>query len=329
MKMNRRQFSAAVALCGLAMTAPKFAQANDDKWPSQPIQVMVPFPAGGTTDILGRMVAQQLTQRLGAQAIVNNVPGATGIIGMGQVARAKPDGYNLLIASIGTVVTNQFTYPNLPYDPKNLIPVIKLADIPNVVMVRPDLPVNTVQDLAELLRKNPGKMKFGSPGLGASGHISGELFVQQAHAKAIHVPYRGAAPMLVDLMGGRVDFVIDQISGGIEFIKSGKLKALAVTSRNRSPLLPNLPTMMESGFPNYEMAPWYCVYTTKGTPRPVVEKINETLNAMLHDPDVIAKLSALGVAPAGGTPEDLGRQADRDYAVIERLSKTINLRATN
>jgi tripartite-type tricarboxylate transporter receptor subunit TctC len=329
MKMTRRRFNlgALAGVGSVALGGVKFAYADNAWPPASPIDVVVPFPAGGTTVILGRYVAEAVTTRIqGATAIVQNVPGATGIIGCGQVARAKPDGGMLLMASIGTVVTNQFTYPNLPYKQSDLMPVINLAEIPNCVMVRPDLKVNSIQEFTELLRKNPDKYKFGSPGFGASGHISGVLFCQQANVKAIHVPYKGAAPMITDLLGGHIDFVIDQLSGTVELIKAGKLKALAVTSKTRSPVLPNLATMIESGYPNYVMAPWYCVEARAGTPRPIIDKMNAALNQMLKDPVIVQKFHEQAMTPTGGTPEDLQAVEDRDYAVIKQMSNTINFR---
>jgi tripartite-type tricarboxylate transporter receptor subunit TctC len=331
MNMTRRRFNlGALAGAGsLALGGVKFANAAEAWPPSSPIDVIVPFPAGGTTDILGRYVAEAVTKRIpDAKAIVQNVPGATGIIGCGQVARSKPDGSMLLMASIGTVVTNQFTYPNLPYKQSDLMPVINLAEIPNCLMVRPDLGVKTVQEFADLLRKNPDKYKFGSPGFGASGHISGVLFCQQANVKAVHVPYKGAAPMITDLVGGHIDFVVDQLSGAVELIKAGKIQALAVTSKTRSPVLPNLPTLIESGYPNYVMAPWYCVEARAGTPRPIIDKVNAALNQMLKDPVIIQKFHEQAMTPIGGAPEDLRMVEVRDYAVIKEMSKTINFHGT-
>lgn len=324
MMLTRRQWLAATA------TLPLCNAALAQEWPQQTIKVMVPFPPGGTTDILGRMVAEHLQRQLGSTVVVDNLPGATGTIGTAVVARAKPDGYTLLMGSVGTIVTNHFTYEKLPFTMDAIAPVINLAEMPNVLMTRPDLGANTPAELVALMKaKPPGQeLRFGSPGTGASAHISCELFKLRTGTSAIHIPYKGSAPMLTDLMAGNIDFTIDQISSALTFIQAGRLKALAVTSRRRSTQLPDLPTLSETLLPDYVMSPWFCVGAPAGTPKTIIQRINTSLNAMLADKAVLAKLDSFGIVPVGGSPEDLAALIQREAGLIRELSAKVNFRNT-
>lgn len=297
-------------------------------WPAQPIRIVVPFPPGGSTDILGRTVGDYLQKTFGVPVIVENRPGATGTLGTGSVARAKPDGYTLLMGSIGTMVTNHFLYDDLSFKMSALAPVINIAETPNVVMVRNDLQLESLQDLIELMKKRPGELNHGSPGLASSSHVSAELFKVRADVKAEHIPYKGSSPMLVDLMGGSIDFTIDNISSSLELIKAGKVKALAVTSKNRSPLLPELPTMMEAGLPNFVMAPWFCIAAPEGTPQAIMETLNKALNAMLSDEAVKKTLNSYGATPAGGTSAEIQAVMQQDAELITSLSEMLNFKAS-
>ena len=321
MSITRRHLMAS----GLAL--PFAGQAFAQDWPVQPIHVVVPFPPGGTTDIMGRMVAEYLQKQLGKTVVVDNQPGATGTIGTGAVARAKPDGYTLLMGSVGTFVTNHFAYDKLPFTMEAIAPVINLAETPNVLMVRPDLGVNTPAELIAMLRARPGKLQHGSPGVASSSHISAELFKLRAGVSALHIPYKGTTPMLTDLMGGTIDFTIDQLSSSLKLIQAGRIKALAVTSRQRSPLLPDVPTVIESAFPDYVMSPWFCVGAPAGTPKAVIARINTALNAMLADKAALAKLDAYGATAVGGSPEELGALMKREAEIIRQLSAMVDFRA--
>lgn len=260
------------------------------EWPDQTIKVMVPFPPGGSTDIIGRMVAEHLQKQLGKTVIVENLPGATGTIGTAAVARAKPDGYTLLIGSVGTIVTNHFAYEKLPFSMNSIVPVINLAETPNVLMVRPDLGVNSPAELVALMKSKPGQLQHGSSGIASSSHVSCELFKLQSGVSAVHIPYKGGTPMLTELVGGTIDFSIDQISSALKLIQAGRIKALAVTSRQRSAQLPDVPTLNETILPGFVMAPWFSVGAPAGTSKPVIARINAVLNAMLADKAVLAKL---------------------------------------
>ena len=296
------------------------------EWPERSIRIVVPFPPGGSTDILGRATAEYLHKALKVPVVVENLPGATGTIGTAAAARATPDGYTLLMGSIGTVVTNHFVYEDLSFGLDSFEPIINIAETPNVVMVRSDLPVNSVSDLIDHMKANPGKLNHGSPGIASSSHVSAEMFKQRADVQAEHVPYKGSSPMLVDLMGGTIDFTVDNISSSLELIKSGKLKAIAVTSSKRSPLLPELPTVIESGMDDYVMAPWFSVMAPANTPPQIVTKLNGVLNAMLADPSVRKLLQSYGAEPVGGTPEDLKRLMVQEADTIRSLSTRVNFR---
>ncbi|WP_395686193.1 Bug family tripartite tricarboxylate transporter substrate binding protein [Caenimonas koreensis] len=304
-----------------------FASAlHAQTWPGdQTIKVMVPFPPGGSTDIIGRMVAEHLQKQLTATVIVENLPGATGTIGVAAVARAKPDGYTLLMGSVGTMVTNHFAYEKLPFTIDSIAPVINLAETPNVLMVRPDLPVKTPGELIAYMKANPGKLQYGSSGIASSAHVACELLKLRAGVDAVHVPYKGGTPMLNDLMAGTIDFSIDQISSALKLMQAGRIRALAVASRTRSTQLPGVPTLAET-IPDFVSSPWFCVGAPAGTPRPVIMRVNTALNSMLADKAVLAKLEGFGILPVGGTPEDLAALMKREAAQMRELSTRVNLR---
>lgn len=322
MKMNRRALLVGVAMSALLVSPLTYAT----DWPQRSIRIVVPFPPGGSTDILGRATAEYLHKALNVPVVVENLPGATGTIGAAAAARAAPDGYTLLLGSVGTVVTNHFVYEKLSFGLDSFEPIINIAETPNVVLVRSGLPVNNISDLIAYMKANPGKLNHGSPGIASSSHVSAEMFKQRAGAQAEHVPYKGSSPMLVDLMGGTLDFTIDNISSSLELIKSGKLKAIAVTSDKRSPLLPNLPTVIESGMDGYVMAPWFSLMAPANTPQQVVAKLNGVLNEMLQDPAVRKVLQSYGAEPVGGTPDELKRLMTQEAETIRSLSSRVNFR---
>ena len=320
--MQRRVFLGALA-AALAIQSP-LAYSND--WPTKSIKIIVPFPPGGSTDILGRAVAEYLQKSLGVPVVVENMPGATGTIGTAAVARAAPDGYTLMMGSIGTMITNHFVFDQLSYGIQSLDPIINIAETPNVVLVNPKLNINTLAELIAYMKANPGKLNHGSPGVASSSHVSAEVFKRRVGVEAEHVPYKGSTPMLVDLMGGRLDFTIDNISSSLELIKGNKLKAIAVTSRNRSPLLPDVPTVIEAGLPGYVMAPWFCVAAPAGTPQPIIQKLNSVLNNMLKDERVRALLLSYGAEPVGGSSQDLAKLMRQEAETYSQLAKQVNFK---
>jgi len=323
MTPTRRQWlalTAALPFCNAALA--------QQEWPEQAIRMIVPFPPGGSTDIIGRMVAEYLQKQLDCSVVVVNQPGAAGTIGTAAVARAKPDGYTILIGSIGTMVTNHFIYKDLSFTMNDIAPVITLAEMPNVLMVRPDLGVNTPAELVALMKANPNKLQYGSSGIGTSAHVSCELFKLRTGTSAVHIPYKGGTPMLTDLMGGHVDFSIDQISSALKFIQAGRIKALAVTSRRRSAQLPDIPTLSETLLPDFVMSPWFCVGAPVGTPKAIIQRLNTALNAMLADKATLVTLDSFSTSPVGGSPEDLAELMKREAGLVRELSAKVDFHSS-
>ena len=299
--LTRRFVVVLAAVIAIGAVAPVAVQGT---YPTKPVRLVVPFPAGGTTDILARAVAQKLSETWGQQVIVDNRPGAGGNIGSELVAKSPPDGYTLLMGTVGTHAINPSLYAKMPYDHvKDFVPVILVAGVPNVLVVNPSLPVNSVQELIAYAKANPNKLNFASSGNGTSIHLSGELFKTMTGVQMTHVPYKGSAPALTDLIGGQVQLMFDNLPSSLQFIKAGKLRALAVTSLARSSTLPELPTLAESGLPGFEASSWFGVLAPAGTPNDIVKKLNGEIAAWLASPDAKEKLAAQGAIAAGGTPD--------------------------
>ena len=294
-----------------------FAQA----YPTHSIRLVVPFPAGGTTDILARAAAQKLSESLGQAVVVDNRPGAAGNIGADLVAKSAPDGYTLLMGTVGTHAINPSLYAKMPYDHvKDFVPVVLVAGVPNVLAVYPAFPVNSVAELIALARAKPGTINFASSGAGTSIHLSGELFKSMAGVDMTHVPYKGSSPALTDLMGGQVQIMFDNLPSALPLIKAGKLRAIAVTSLKRAPALPDVPTISESGLPGFEASSWFGVLAPAGTPAPIVAKINADVNKWLQSPEAREQMLAQGANAAGGTPEQF---AAHIRAETEKWAKVV------
>ncbi|SAI71429.1 putattive exported protein [Bordetella ansorpii] len=292
----------AAALCAPALSA----QAAD--WPTQkPISYVVPFTVGGSTDVVGRVIAQKLGERLHQNVVVENKPGAAGGIGAAYVAKATPDGYTLFGGTISTHAINASLYKNLKYDPvKDFEPVSLVATLPNVLLVDPNLGVNSVADLIALLKRDPAKRTFASSGAGTSTHLTGELFAGMIGVPLTHVPYKGTPPAMVDVSSGAVTFMFDQMTAALPLLQTGKLKLLAVTTKNRIKLSPGTPTLAEAGVPGFDVASWQAVYAPKGTPKPIVDRLSREIAAILKEPDVQEKLGkTMGMELVGGTPDKL------------------------
>src|SRR5437660_7664528 len=258
MKRPLVHFARALAAALLVVAAP--VALGQAAYPTKPVRLVVPYPPGGTTDLLARAAAQKLSEAWGQQVIVANRPGAAGNIGAELVARSAPDGYTLLMGTVGTHAINASLYAKMPYDHvKDFAPVILVAGVPNVLVVNPQLPVNTVPGLVAYAKANPGKLNFASSGSGTSIHLSGELFKTMTGVQMTHVPYKGSAPALTDLIGGQVQLMFDNLPSALPQIKGGKLRAIAVTSTKRAPALPDIPTMAESGLPGFEASSWFGV----------------------------------------------------------------------
>jgi tripartite-type tricarboxylate transporter receptor subunit TctC len=291
-------------------------------YPTKPIRLVVPFPPGGATDILARDVAQKLTEAWGQSVIVDNRPGAGGNIGSELVAKSAPDGYTLEMGTVGTHAINASLYAKMPYDHvKDFVPVILVAGVPNVLVVTPSLPANSVAELIAYAKANPGKLNFASSGNGTSIHLSGELFKVMAGVQITHIPYKGSAPALQDLLAGQVQLMFDNLPPSLPQIKAGKLRALAVTSLARAPALPDVPTLAESGLPGFEASSWFGILAPAGTPAPIVAKINAEVAKWLSTPEAKEKLLKQGANPAGGTPEDFAKHIAAETAKWAKVVK--------
>jgi tripartite-type tricarboxylate transporter receptor subunit TctC len=294
----------ALALLGFASTA---AQAQDD-YPNKVVKLVVPFVAGGGGDSLARSVSQAASDALGQQIIIENRPGAGGNIGAAFAAKSAPDGYTLLYGTNGTHAINHALYANPGFDPiKDFAPVARLTRIGMVVVVTQEFPAKSVPELLDYLKKNPGKATFGSAGNGTSSHIAGEMFKMMTGTDILHVPYRGNGPAMIDLVGGRIDMMIDVMPAAYPHVESGKVRALAVTTRTPVAAAPQLPTLDSAGVPGFELSAWDGIWAPAGTPRPIVDKLNAAFNKALADVTVKERLFKIGADPVPGTPDDLGK----------------------
>jgi tripartite-type tricarboxylate transporter receptor subunit TctC len=318
--MNRRKAISALAVAAFA-SVPLAAVAQ--AWPTRPLTYIVPFTPGGSTDVIGRTVAQSLATTLGQPVVVENKPGAAGAVGAGAVARAKPDGYTLLGGTISTHAINASLYKDLPYNPiKDFEPITLVGYVPNALFVSPQLGVSTVAELIALLKKDPSKRTFASSGAGTSTHLAGELFAALIGVELTHVPYKGSPQALQDVVGGQVPITFDQLTAGLQLAKAGKLKLIAVTTPKRTPLSPSTPTMIESGVKGFELVSWQAIYAPKGTPQPIVQRLNAEIVKALKTPDIRDKLSAqMGMEVVGSSPQDLTALMQREIPRWAELVK--------
>lgn len=291
-------------LAGLVMGLALFGGATAASYPEKAITVIVPFPPGGSTDSIARVIGPKITQKLGQPWIVDNRPGATGAIGAGMVKRAAPDGYTLLVASIGVYSVNPVLQKNMAYDPSKDFDLLTVAvRAPNVLVANPNVPASTVAELVAYLKKNPGKLSFASAGAGSSDHLTAALFWQKSGTSGLHVPYKGGSPAMTDLIGGQVDVSFVNINTALPYIKSGKIKVLAVTGEQRAAVLPNVPTLSESGVHGVDIYSWQAVAAPKGLPKDVKAKLHGAIVAALNEPDIKARLVEQGFEIVGNTPE--------------------------
>lgn len=303
---------AALALVGLALPYAALAQAA---YPLRPITLVVPFPAGGSNDLVARVMAEKMSQDLGQQIAVDNRGGAGGNVGSAMAAQADPDGYTLLMGTEATHALNPALYKTMPFDPiADFAPVSLLVVMPNVLVVDPDFLAPSVTELIARLKEKPGAYSYASSGNGTPLHLSGELFESMAEVDMVHVPYRGAGPALVDVMGGHVPIMFDSLFSSTEHIKAGKLRGLAVTTGERAPSMPDLPTVAESGLPGYESYTWNALFAPAGTPPEVVVRINEAAVTALSDPEVQATLQGFGATVVGSTPDELAAHVRAELA---------------
>jgi tripartite-type tricarboxylate transporter receptor subunit TctC len=305
MKNDKHPTRAAVKMVLCAALAACAPQAFSDSYPTKPIRIVVPYPAGGGTDLLGRTIAEKLIQRLGVTVIVDNRPGAGTNIGIGLVAKATPDGYTLLLASVPLAI-NPALYPKLGYDSaKELDPLTLVASSPIVLVAHPAVKANNIPELIDYAKANPGKLHFSSIGSGTSSHLAGELFKTMTGVDMVHVPYKGSAPALIALLGSEVQLMFSTMIAGMPHIQSGKLKALAVTSQARSPVLPNVQAIAET-VPGYETIVWYGMLAPAKTPKAIMTRLHREVAGSLKSPDVVQRFKAEGADIVASTPQEFG-----------------------
>jgi tripartite-type tricarboxylate transporter receptor subunit TctC len=302
---SRRQFSFRTRLITL-IAALGFSASASAAYPDRPIRIIDGFPPGGATDVVARILAKEIGEALGQSVVVENRPGAGSNIATQHVASSKPDGYTLYMMAVTSAI-NQTLYKNIKFNiVEDFQPVAQAVKLPNLLVVNPGLPVASVQELVDYAKANPGKLNFASAGSGTSTHMSGEMFKLLAKIDVMHVPYKGSAPASQDLIGGQVDFMFDNMPSAWPNVESGRLRALAVTTAERSETAPNIPTVKEAGYPTFDVASWWGLVAPKGTPPEIVNKLNEVVQVALAKEDVIERLKGLGATPVQSTPQQFG-----------------------
>lgn len=303
-----------------AIACASFAHAQA-AYPTRPVRIVVPFPPGGATDIVARETAERLTKAMGQPFVVENRAGASGNIGVELVARSAPDGYTLVVGAPQTLTINPQLFRNLPFDPqRDLAPIVVIASVPNVLIVSNRLPVKTPQELIALARAQPGKLNYGSSSIGGTPHLSAELFKSMTSSYIVHIPYRGSSPALQDLIGGQIEMMFDNLPAALPHIRSGKVRALAVTTLERTASAPELPTLDESGVKGFDSQGWFALLAPAGTPQPILERINAEVNRILATQEFRERLQRVGADPVGGSIADF-RQRLRNET--ERWGKVI------
>ena len=314
----------AMMCLGCAMAASALAQQN---YPTRPVRLIVPFPAGGVADVLGRMTAQKLSAQYGQQMVVENRGGSGGHVGAEAAARAAPDGYTIMFGTIG-IHAAYGIYTKLSYDPaRDLQPVILLADLPNILVVHPSVPVKSTREFIALAKAKPGELNFGTAGAGSSTHMIAELFNVVAGTRLQHVPYKGSAPAMADLLGGQIHLMFENLPVAIQHVRSGRIRAIGMTSRNRSPSMPEVPTIAETGLPDYEATAWFTIGAAAKMPQDIVRKLNGDIDAWLKAPDMQAKWKDMGVTPLGGSPEVAAKFFANEIVKWNRVIKAAGIRA--
>ncbi len=310
--------------CGVAL----WSAAAVAQYPARPIRLVVPFPAGGPTDIVGRTISQKLSEALGQTIIIDNRAGAGGVIGTEHVAKSAPDGYTLLVGTIGGLAVAMSLYPNRGYDTlRDFAPVTQAVTVTNILVVHPSLPVKSVRDLLALARAKPGTLNYASSGSGTVTHLAGELLKTMARVNIVHIPFKGGAPALTALMSGEVEMSFENSLIIVPHIKAGRARAIAVTGAQRSKLMPDLPTIAEGGLPGYNASGWYGFVAPAAVPKDIVARLATDIARVLRMPDVVERLSGQGAEPVGGTPEQFGAFIRTEIDKWTRLVKTANMKA--
>ena len=325
--MNKRQLLlGSMAAVSLSKLGSSWAQASN--YPNRAIHLIVPSEAGGGTDFTARTIGLKLSELLGQSLVVDNRPGAAGNIGVEQGVRAAPDGYTLVMP-ITSLPMSPWLYPKLPYDPvKDLSPIVLACAAPLIMVVNPQLPVNNVQEFIALAKKQPGQLNYANSGNGTTAHLAGELFKKMADIKMESVNYKGGGSSVIDTVAGRVQMFFSTIPAALPHLKSGKLRALAVTSKHRVEMVPDVPTVDESGLPGFEVVGWFGIFAPTGTPKTVIVKLNESINVVLKMPDIRERLARQGLIPGGGSPEDLRDLLSADLSKWGKLIKEIGIKTS-
>lgn len=318
-----------IRFCSFALVAVGLCAglAQAQSYPAKPVRLVVPYPAGGPLDTVGRIIAQALSPHLGQTVVVENRSGAGGSLGAGVVARAAPDGYTMLLGNTGPMTINPVLRPDLPYDPrKNFAPVTWLTSAQMVLVVHPSLPVRSLKDLVALARAHPGSLNYGSAGVGNLTHLGMELLQSRAKVKMVHVPYKGVAPAYVDLMSGQVGLMFGNVSGPLEYIRSGRMRAIAVTSTQPSPVLPGIPIIAQT-YPGFDLVTWIGVFVPASSPDAIRARLHGDIVKVLQQPDVNKRLVDLGNEVVAGSPEKLAAHIERELALYAKIIKSAGIRA--
>ena len=309
---------------GMAQTA---SPGSGQGWPSRPIRFIVPFPPGGGTDVNARIIAPRLSAALGQQVVVENRTGAGGMVGTEVVAKSAPDGYSMVIATIGPIAINQSLYAKMTYDPaKDLAPVTITGEVPNGLVVHPTLPAKTLKDLIALAKQRPRELNYGSSGAGAGDHLAAEMLSVMAGIRMTHVPYKGGPLAMVDLMAGNIQLIFATLATGMPYIRAGRVRTLAVASAQRFALLPEVPTVAEAGVPGYAIHNWAGVFVAAGTPRPIIDRLNVEIVKALAPPDVRQKLLEMGLVAATNTPDQFASFIQSETVKWAKVVKDANLK---
>ena len=317
-------------LCGLttialAFALPSFAQAQT--YPVRPIRLIVPFPPGGTIDMVGRMVAQGLGERVGQTVVVDNRGGAGGMIGAELVAKSTPDGYTLCLCSAGAMISSPLLAANPPYNAqRDFAPITSVATVPYLLLARNGSGLNNIKDLLAAAKQKPGSLNYGSAGTGSTSHLAAAMFASMAGINVVHVPYKGSAPAATDLFGGQIQFVFEAIGAGVQYVKTGRLRALGVSTLTRSMTLPDLPTISEQGVTGYEMSTWHSVAAPRGTPPAIIDKLNREIVAAIGAPEVRERFIAAGTEPQSSTPEQLRERIAQEIPRWDKLLTQLGLK---
>ena len=302
-------------MCMLCIATLCAGQALAQAYPHKPLRLVVPFPPGGPTDILGRAIGAKLGELLGQPVIIDNRGGAGGGIGADNIAKSAPDGYSLLLGTTGTHTINPNLYSKLPYDPiKDFVPISLVVKYLNILVVNPNVPVKSVAELIALAKQKPGQITFGSAGNGSSNHLTAEMLATMTGVKMQHVPYKGSGPALNDVIAGQISFMFDQYSTVGPNIKAGKLRAIGIATKQRHPLLPDVPTIGET-VPGFEVSPWYGLFAPAGTPRAIIDRLNADLTKVMNSPEIHARMTTLGWDPVTNTPEEFAAQIKSELAI--------------